>query len=323
MGKRKIRHPTINQKNKMENKIIIGIDLGGTKIMVGAVTISGNIIGEPIKVLTVGSDPSDKIISRITSAVDNLLIQLNFSIHNVIGIGIGSTGPLNIEKGIILECPQLPSMNFFPLKNTFEKHYGVPVYINNDANCLIYAEVMFGVAKNKNNIVGFTLGTGIGCAIILNHKILNGTNGAAGEVWPSPYKSGSIEDFVSGKGVSKIYKKISGKDASSRNILSLAEKGDNDAIDTWREFGKHLAIPVAWSINLLDPEMIVLGGSISKAHTFFMPTLEENVFNKICNEPAKKIKITISELGDYAGFIGATCLVFAENALHEIETINK
>ncbi len=306
----------------MENKIIIGIDLGGTKIMVGAITLSGTIIGRPIKVLTIGSDPSDKIIDRIISAVNNLLIQINFSTSNIIGIGIGSTGPLSIEEGVILECPQLPSMNFFPLKETFQKHFGVPVFINNDANCLIYAEVMFGVAKNKKNIVGFTLGTGIGCAIILNKKIFNGATGTAGEIWPSPYKSGTIEDFISGEGVSRIYQNISGKDASSRSILSLAEKGDKDAIETWREFGEHLAIPLAWSINLLDPEMIVLGGSISKAYQFFMPSLKKNILSKICPEPAKKIKIKISELGDYAGFIGASCLVLAENTHHELETIN-
>ncbi|VAW10565.1 hypothetical protein MNBD_BACTEROID03-1775 [hydrothermal vent metagenome] len=293
----------------MKDKIVIGIDLGGTKIMVGAVTQNGDVLGEPIKVLTGGNESSNKIIKRITDAVESVLKDLNVTIADVLGIGIGSTGPLNMNDGIILECPQLPTMHFFPLRETIENYFNVPVTMNNDANCLIYGETIFGIASDKKNVVGFTLGTGIGCAIILNKKILNGATGTAGEIWPSPYRSGSIEDYISGKGVSKIHRSISGKTSSSDAIMALAENGDENAIKTWEEFGKHLAVPIAWSINIIDPELIVLGGSISNAHPFFMPSLEKELRKHLCPEPSKKTKVVIAELGDYAGFIGAACLV--------------
>ncbi len=293
----------------MKGKIIIGIDLGGTKIMVGAVDSNGNVLGKPIKVLTGGNDPSEKIIKRVTDSVESVLGNLNKNTTDVLGIGIGSTGPLNINDGIILECPQLPTMNFFPLRKTIENYFNVPVFMNNDANCLIYGETIFGSAANKNNVIGFTLGTGIGCAIILDKKIRNGATGTAGEIWPSLYQSGIIEDYISGEGVAKIYNSISGKENSSKSILELAENGDKDALKTWKEFGKHLAVPISWSINLIDPELIVLGGSIANASPFFMPTLEKQLRKQICPEPAEKTKIVIAKLGDYAGFIGAACLV--------------
>lgn len=297
----------------IKKNIIIGIDLGGTKIMTGAITLNGNVIGKPVKVYTGATNPKEEIVKRIIDSVEKVLENLKTTIDDIEGIGIGSTGPLNINQGIILECPQLPTMNYFPLRKTIKDYFSVPVFMNNDANCLIYGEAVFGSAAQKKNIVGFTLGTGIGCAIILNKNILNGSTESAGEIWPSPYQNGkTIEDFISGKGVTAMYKSISGKDYSSKEILELAEKGDKIAIQTWNKFGEYLAVPIAWSINMIDPEVVVLGGSIANASKFFLPSLEKNLRNSICPEPAKRTKIVLASLGDYAGFIGAAALALTK-----------
>lgn len=293
----------------LEKKVIIGIDIGGTKIMIGAITQDGTIQGTPIKFPTNSSDPSETIINRIVRTVEELLENLNLYISDVIGIGIGSTGPLDIELGMILDCPQLPTMNYFPLREIIEEHFPVPVFMNNDANCLIYAETIFGTAKGMKNVLGFTLGTGIGCAIILDGKIINGATGNAGEVWTSPYGVNIIEDFISGQGVKNIYKSITGKQKSSLEILKLTESGDKNALETWKIFGEHLSVPVSWAINLIDPEVVILGGSIANAHPYFLPHLEKKLSSQICSVPASKTKIYLSKLGDYAGFIGAACLV--------------
>jgi glucokinase len=200
-------------------------------------------------------------------------------------------------------------MHFFPLRKTIQDHFGIPVYLNNDANCLIYGESIFGAAADKKNVVGFTLGTGIGCAVVLDKKILNGSTGTAGEIWPIPYQSGIIEDIVSGGGVSKIYKSISGSDKSSFEVYKMALDGDIEALQTWNEFGKHLAVPIAWSINLIDPEVVILGGSITGAYLFFKDSMEEHLRRWICPVPAERTKVITAKLGDYAGFIGAACLV--------------
>lgn len=293
----------------MDNKIIIGVDLGGTKIMTGAIDFEGRVLGTPVKIPTEGSDTAESIVKRVTGSIESTLTGLNITIRDVTGIGIGSTGPLDMDAGLILECPQLPNMHFFPLRKTIQDYFGIPVYINNDANCLIYAECLFGAATDKKSVVGFTLGTGIGCAVILEKKILNGSTCTAGEIWLSPYQSGIIEDFVSGGSVSKIYRSISGRDKTSVEVYNLALEGDIDALQTWKEFGSLLAVPISWSINLIDPEVVILGGSITAAWPFFKDSMEEHLRKWICPVPAQRTKVIPAKLGDNAGFIGAACLV--------------
>lgn len=299
----------------MKNKILIGVDFGGTKILTGAMSKNGEILCEPVKISTISKEVPEKIIKSITDSIELIFQRIGSRVSDVTSIGLGVTGPLDIKNGIILECPQLPTLHFFPLKKAIEEYFELPVFMNNDANCLIYGETLFGSGVGKNNVVGFTLGTGIGCAIIIDRKILNGFTDSAGEIWPSPYRTGTIEDFVSGTGVSKIYKEIfmqreSGtlSEISALEIAQLAENGDSNAIITWEEFGKHLSVAVSWAINLIDPEIIILGGSITNAFKFFSPSLEKNLRRQICSVPAARTKIEIAKLGANAGFIGAAAL---------------
>ncbi|WP_436415173.1 ROK family protein [Petrimonas sp.] len=293
----------------MNKKILIGVDLGGTKIMTGAISTRGKILGTPVKTLTESYLDKELILRKITCSVEKVMDELNISANDVKGIGIGSTGPVDPKTGTILECPQLPTMHFFPLRDAVQKHFGVPVFLNNDANCLIFGETVFGAGKGRKSVLGFTLGTGIGCALVFNKRIWDGATGTAGEIWTSPYRAGIIEDFISGAGVSKIYQSISGKDKSSLEIFQLAEQGDKEALQTWKEFGMHLAVPLSWSINIVDPEVVILGGSIVAAYKYFQEAMESNLRKKLCPVPAEKTKVVLAQLGDNAGFIGAACLV--------------
>jgi len=292
----------------MKNKILIGVDFGGTKIMTGAMSEEGKILCDPIKVPTNSTEESKEILKRITESIEGVLFRTSASIDEVAGIGLGVTGPLDLKDGVILECPQLPTMHLYPLKKVVEEYFGRPVYMNNDANCFIYGEALFGAGAGKNTVVGFTLGTGIGCAIIIDGKIFAGSTGSAGEIWPSPYGNGTIEDIVSGAGVSKIYSKICGQTKSALEIGKLAENGDHNALLVWEELGKHLSVAISWAINLMDPDIVILGGSISNAYKFFSSSMEENVRKQICPTPAKMTKIVRATLGQFAGFIGAASL---------------
>lgn len=299
----------------MKNKVYIGVDFGGTKILTGVISQEGKVLGEPIKVPTQATEESENIYKRVTDSIKKIIHEINPGQFEIGGIGLGVTGPISIREGIILECPQLPTMNFYPLREKIEREFSLPVYMNNDANCLIYGEALFGSGAGFNNIVGFTLGTGIGCAIVMNKKILNGSTDSAAEIWPSPYQNGTIEDFVSGSGVSRMYKKIYENterdlktEKSSKEIALLAEEGNTDALKTWKEFGKHLSVAVAWSINLIDPEIVILGGSISNAFTYFSSSMEENLREHICPTPAEKTRVVYATLGSNAGFIGAAAL---------------
>lgn len=292
----------------MSDRKFIGVDFGGTKILTGLVDENGELIGEPVWVLTGGNDNSEKIIRKVIDSITEAVKRAGASINELGGIGLGVTGPLDVTNGLILECPQLPTLQFFPLRKTIQKFFACPVYMNNDANCLIYGETLFGSGMGKSNVVGFTLGTGLGCAIIFDREIYMGATESAGEVWPSPYKDGSIEDLVSGAGVSKIHKQISGKEISASEVAALAEKGDARALATWEEFGKHLGVAISWTVNLLDPDVVILGGSIAKAFKFFSPSMEKQLRKHICPVPAEKTRVVCAKLGSNAGLIGAAAL---------------
>lgn len=292
----------------MNKGVYIGVDLGGTKIMIGVVDDNGEVMGNPIKIPTRPEDPANVLIARITGTIEKLITELHLGTSDIRGIGIGSTGPLDLEKGLVLKCLQLPNMHFFPLRDAIHKHFGLPVYINNDANCLILAECIFGAARNYSHVAGFTLGTGIGSALVFDKKIFSGATGSAGEIWPSPYCDGNIEDMISGSGVEKIYWVLSGQRKSSLEIYDLARHGDTIALTAWQQFGEHLAVPLSWTINIIDPEIIVLGGSITAAYPFFESSMKMKINQYICPVPAEHLTIVLAQLGGNAGFIGAACL---------------
>jgi glucokinase len=292
-----------------EKTIIIGVDVGGTKIQTGAIRSDGQIIGEPVTVETVGTDESEKILARITGSVEKLIKDHGLNPDDVLGIGMGVTGPLDPESGTILECPQLPTMHFYPLKEQIIKRFNLPVYMDNDANALLLGESIWGAGKGCRTTLGFTLGTGLGCAIVIDNRLFTGANGMAGEIWPSPYQGETIEDIVSGRGVSSIYKKLSDTIRSAKEISVLAHHGDLNAIETWNIFGSTLAVALSWGINLIDPDIVILGGSMANSLDLFRDSMEIALRKYICPVPAGKTKIVKAALGDNAGFIGAAALV--------------
>ena len=293
----------------MKQKIIVGVDVGGTKIMTGLTTPEGEVVGQPYKIATGGSDDKHAILDRIFCSIDSVITSNNIKKEDIKGIGIGCTGPLDSKNGIILECPQLPALHFYPLGRAIEDKYGLPVVMNNDANCLILGESIWGAGKGENIVLGFTLGTGLGCALVINGKLQMGSTETAGEIWTSPYKDGIIEDYISGSGISNIYKKLTGINKSAVEISGLAKKGDINAAETWNIFGEALGFAISWCTNLIDPDIIILGGSISNSFALYQKPMEDKFRKFICPVPAAKTTIIKAGLGDYAGFIGAAALI--------------
>jgi glucokinase len=292
-----------------EKGIIIGVDVGGTKIQAGAIDPVGKVLFDPVTVETGGNDESEKIFARITDSIDKIIKNPLLKPADIIGIGMGVTGPLDTASGRILECPQLPTMHFYPLKAKIYEKFRIPVFMDNDANALLLGESIWGAGKDHQTTLGFTLGTGLGCAIVINKKLFTGVNGMAGEIWPSPYKNGTIEDIVSGNGISSTYLRLSNKLKTAREISQLAISGDSDAIETWNIFGGALAFSMAWGINMVDPGIVILGGSIANSIGLFYDSMNNALRKFICPVPADKTKVVKAALGDRAGFIGAAALV--------------
>ena len=296
----------------MKNEqIAIGVDIGGTNIRAGAVTVDGTVTGDPVSVATGAKEDKDRIVARIVGSISEIIKRNELSKTDIKGIGLGVTGPLDVKNGSILQCLNLPTMDFFPLRDVIEKEFNLPVFMNNDANAMILGECFWGAGKGARSVLGITVGTGLGCAIVLDKKIWMGSTETAGEIWISPYKNGIIEDIVSGNGISKLYEKLSGHKVTAEEIATLAFHGNKSAKAAWNEFGKIVAYALAWSVNLLDPEIVIIGGSIANAMELFLPALEESLRKNICPVPAQNLRIVRTQLGDNAGFIGAAVLVYA------------
>jgi glucokinase len=292
-----------------EKKIIIGVDIGGTGIKAGAINTDGNIIGEPVTTDTGGNDQSDIIFRRITDSIEKVIQNSGVGSSDIMGIGLGVTGPLDNNTGTILECPQLPTMHFFPLRDKIIAKFKLPVFMDNDANALLLGESIWGAGKGFGISLGFTLGTGLGCAIVIDNKLFTGTNGLAGEIWPSPFNERTIEDIVSGRGVSSTYNVLSKQWKTAKEVSELARMGDDNAIETWNIFGRALGKAIAWGVNMIDPGIVILGGSISNSMDLFYSSMDDVFRINICPVPALKTKIVKASLGDNAGFIGSACLV--------------
>lgn len=291
-------------------KVAIGVDIGGTKIKAGLVDANGQIIGVPESIQTLAKEPGETIIENLTQLIGRVMRQASDT--ELTGIGIGSTGPLDIDKGIILECNNLPTLHNYPLKRKIESTFGLPVKLNNDANAMMLGEVLWGAGKNINSILGITLGTGLGAALLVNKKIVRGATGCAGEIWLSPYKDGIIEDYTSGTAISNLYKKITNREISGEEISKLAREGDINALKAWEEFTHALAYALSWSVNMIDPEAVIIGGSVIHSADIFWDSMVSLFKKHICPQTAARIQVKPTDLKDNAGFMGAAALMFVE-----------
>ena len=230
----------------------IGIDVGGTNISAGVVS-GGNIL-KHIEVPV--PKTKKKFISELFNVID-LLID-----NSIKSIGIGFPAPF--VKGVAHEVQNIPSLNKTNIKKVVESAYPVKCFVENDANAFALAEQKFGAAKGKKNVVGLTLGTGLGCGIIINGKLFSGNTGAAGEISKIPADHHAVEDFVSARYIKKISKK------EPKELYKLALKGNRKAKKDWLQFGNNLGAVLAIVVDVLDPEIVVMGGKISNAYNFFI-----------------------------------------------------
>lgn len=271
----------------------IGIDIGATKIMFGLMKNQKLIKKRKIKT----PKTKAKLVQEIKK---NLKAFLNPGIKK---IGLGIPGILDYKKKKILICPNLKYLNNFNLAKLLEKEFKIKVIIENDANCFTLAEALLGAGKNKNVVLGITLGSGLGAGLVINKKIYHGSLEEDEEIGhqtidPNGYKcscgkKGCLECYAS----AKFFKR---KGFSSRALLEKARQKNKKALKIFREFGEHLGMGLKDPTNIIKPEIIVVGGGISKAWPYFLKEMEK--------ELKKQTKIEISKLGETAGAIGAALI---------------
>jgi glucokinase len=281
---------------------ILGIDLGGTNVRVGLVQ-NNELVSVESKPISAG--PKTKVLSDIYELIEK------FGAQDIAGIGVGVPSVLDPVKGIVYDVQNIPSWREVRLKDLLESKYQLPVYINNDANCFAAGEKYFGKGKNYNNIVGLIMGTGLGAGLIINGKLYSGANCGAGEFGMIPYKSSILEDYCCGQFFRKEYSK------SGEDICRQAEEGNADALNILSEFGFHVGEGIKVIMYSIDPEIIILGGSASKAFRYFEKSMRQSVEGFAYRKTKENIEFAVSEIENIA-ILGAAALYldadYADNA---------
>lgn len=273
---------------------IIGIDIGATKIIF--VLMNGQQVLKTKKILT------PKTGDRLVAILKKNIEEMSFG-KKIKKIGIGIPGPLNKNRDLILNPPNLKCLWNYPLAKILEKDIGIKTKMDRDVNCFTLGEVVLGVAKEASVVFGITLGSGVGGGIAIKRKIYRGAFGSAGEVGHTIIGDfGCLEEYCS----QKFFQR---KKYSSIKLQEKAKKGDLKALKIFKEYGKYLGIGLSNVINLLDPEVIVIGGGIAGAYKFFIKETKKEIKKRVISPTSQKyIKVKKAKLGELAGAIGASML---------------
>ena len=312
------------------NKYVIGVDLGGTKISTALADLEGNVLAQSI-IPTNAHEGEERVLERIIKSIQSVINEGDASIEDINGIGIGSPGPLDSKKGVIITTPNLPFTNFNLVKPLKDK-FNVPVFLDNDANVAAIGEYMLGAGKGKKNMVYFTVSTGVGGGAIVDGNICRGNTSNAleiGHMTVAPFgprcncgNIGCLEAVSSGTAIgkrgqeavrSKVETSLKNYDnITSYEVFKEAEKGDEVSKEIIDEALNYLGIGVANAISIFDPEMIVIGGGVSKAGNIVFDKVREVVNKRCFKSMAENCTIVPAGLGTDAGVIGAVALALLE-----------
>lgn len=277
---------------------IVGVDIGGTSIEAGLV-LGGKILTKKTN-STGASRSKEEILETLYNCIDSVITP------EVVAIGIGVPGLLDYEKGQLLDIINIPAWKNLALKEIVQEKYKITVYLNNDANCFALGEKYYGKGKNVDNMLAIALGTGVGGGIILNNKLVTGLFGGAGEIGALSYKDRNFEFYCGSNFFKEKY------NSTGKELYQLATENNEESIEAFKALGEHIGGMIHQILFMLAPNMIVLGGSISKSYPLFQATLQKQIDQFPFESVRKGVKIEQSELKDIAIF-GAAAQYF--NAL--------
>lgn len=312
-------------------KIICGVDLGGTKIKTGLVDEKGKIISS-IKIPTLAQEGPDAVIKRIVRSITDVSNMANIAISNISGIGIGVPGQLDVPKGLIVNMPNLPGWNNIPLAERISKELKLPVKIDNDANAAALGEYLFGVGNGIDIFMYITISTGIGGGLIINGEIYHGANSNALEIghmtidFNGPKCNcgnyGCFESMASGTALARyandlltsekntLLKDITNTDEiKAEHVFKAAQLGDKLSKDLIDKESFYLGIGISNLITLFNPRRIAIGGGMSNDLDVMYDKIVETINTRALKANASICDIVKAKLGDNTGLLGAVSLM--------------
>lgn len=322
----------------MAKKYVVGIDLGGSKILTALCDLTGTILAKE-KVATECVAGEEHVIRKISRSVSQVLAVAGISQEDIAAIGISSPGPLNVAQGIVVSAPILGWQNV-PICQILQQKFNRPAYLENDGNAAAFGELLLGAGRGYRNIIYITVSTGIGCGIIIEQKIYHGKHDAAGELGHICIEPegrmcdcknrGCYEAYASGTAIERIAKELVPQAQNATllafmgnelqqltcaNVARAADAGDPLAISIWREASKRLGQGISILMQLLDPDIVIIGGGVSKAWNLFYPLMLETVRQHTYRLISDDMVIVPAQLGEDAGVLGAVMLAVHESGL--------
>lgn len=312
-------------------KLILGIDIGGTSIKIGLINVQG-VIKHHWEIPTNTKDAGAHIVKEIWASVLEQMEKKSLTTDRLLGIGIGAPGFTNVDEGIVYEAVNIGWKNL-NLAEAFKEWTDLPVYVANDANVAALGENWVGAGEQSNHMIALTLGTGVGSGIISNGQLINGANGTGGEIGhmtidPNGYPcncglKGCLETIASATGIvrqalerakkspsssmARIYEKNG--ELSTKEIFDLAKEGKKDALQLIEEVTDVLGFAIANLAVLLNPEKVLIGGGVSKAGEFLIERIDQSFKKYALPRIYEVCEIKVAKLGNDAGMIGAAYLV--------------
>ena len=277
----------------MDSNAILGIDLGGTNIRLGKVC-GGRVVRHLAQKIS-SKAAEEVILGEIYRAIEEVLDT------DIVAIGCGVPSVVDLETGIVYAVENLPSWKATPLKQKLEERYGLPVLVNNDANLFALGELYFGKGRGARNMVGMTLGTGLGVGVIIDGHLYCGANCGAGEIGSIPYRDGALETYCSGE----FFERAAGESGDA--LFERARQGDQKALELFDEFGYELGQAVMTALYAYDPELIVFGGSVSAGYSLFEAGLRRRLQDFDFQHSLETTSITCSEI-EHVAILGAAAL---------------
>lgn len=309
----------------------IGVDLGGTTLIVAAVNVvSGQVVGRH-QIPTLAKEGHDAVMARMVDLIHTVIATAGLSKEDIGGVGIGLPGVLDLERGITRFLPNLPgAWRNVPLKATIEAAVDLPVYLLNDVRSFTLSEKTFGAGRDVDTMVCLAIGTGIGGGMVINGQLHLGLDGTAGEVGHQiidPYgppcgcgSRGCLEAFASGPAITAMALKAITQGLTTKIaemvsydlnkvtpevICRAAEAGDPIAKDIYERAGFYIGIGVANLITIISPQMVVIGGGVAQAGELLFEPIRRAAREHVHVTPIEKVRIVPAQLGTSAGLIGA------------------
>jgi glucokinase len=320
--------------HKSNGEYIIGVDLGGTKIFAGAVSIDGSRTAGMRSVATqpeLGDEGvADRINTLIEGVITDAIKDAGATRADFVGIGVGAPGPLDRANGIVVVAPNL-GWKDFPLRDRVTTRFGLPTTLDNDANCATVGEWWLGAARGGRNVVGITIGTGIGGGLIINGELYHGSSDVAGEIGHTTIdvngrhckcgNYGCLEAYASGPAIATRAREALVRENTASLLPSIvdgqlekitaeivydaAKKGDGLANEIVRDTARYLGAGIATLLNVINPDVVVVAGGVTRAGEALFAPLRAEVRRRAFKPAVQAARIVPAELPGTAGVVGA------------------